>query len=150
MNESLQISDNAIASKIYIVRGRKVMIDRDLALLYKVPTKQLKRQVKRNLGRFPDDFMFEMNRVEFKEWRRQFGTSKSDKMGLRYIPFCFTEQGIAMLSSVLNSNIAIEMNIRIIRVFTRMREMVSNHKDAVQIGINRRKTAYARLKAPWI
>lgn len=107
MNEPLQISDNAIASKIYIVRGRKVMIDRDLALLYKVPTKQLKRQVKRNLGRFPDDFMFEMDRVEFKEWRRQIGTSNSDKMGLRYVPFCFTEQGIAMLSSVLNSNIAI-------------------------------------------
>ena len=97
------IPDEVIVNQIYIVRAQKVMIDRDLAELYGVETKVLKQAVKRNAARFPIDFMFEMNKIEFENWRSQFVTSNSDKMGLRYKPFCFTEQGVAMLSSVLNS-----------------------------------------------
>lgn len=129
MSKALMITDEAVVSKIYLIRGKKVMLDRDLAEMYGVETSQLKRQVRRNIDRFPEDFMFEMNKSEFENWRSQFGTSNEDKMGLRYAPFCFTEQGVAMLSSVLNSKTAIEVNIRIIRVFTRMREMVLTHKD---------------------
>jgi len=111
-----------------LIRGQKVMLDRDLAQLYGVETKQLKRQVRRNIERFPIDFMFQLNIEEFKNWRRQFGTSNStDKMGLRYAPFVFTEQGVAMLSSVLNSPTAIKVNIQIIRVFTKIREMLTDN-----------------------
>lgn len=123
------IGDENLDSKIYLIRGQKVMIDRDLAELYGVETKQLKRQVNRNIERFPNDFMFELSKEEFENWRRQFGTSNSEKMGLRYAPFCFTEQGVAMLSSVLTSKRAIEVNIQIIRVFTKMREIISTNKE---------------------
>lgn len=123
------ITDEEVISKIYLIRGKKIMLDRDLAEMYGVDTSQLKRQVRRNNRRFPEDFMFEMSKSEFQNWRSQFGISNDDKMGLRYAPFCFTEQGVAMLSSVLNSKTAIEVNIRIIRVFTRMREMLVTHKD---------------------
>ena len=130
MSKLLSIPDEIILNKIYLLRGQKVMLDRDLAELYGVETKQLKRQVNRNIERFPDDFMFKMTDEEFQNWRSQFGTSNfSDKMGLRYPPLCFTEQGVAMLSSVLNSKQAIEVNIRIIRIFTKMREVLSTHKD---------------------
>ena len=106
------------------------MLDRDLAELYGVETKELKRQVRRNMDRFPEDFMFELTAKEFRNWRSQIGTSNSaDKMGLRYAPFAFSEQGVAMLSSILNSKQAIAVNIRIIRVFTRIREMLLMHKD---------------------
>ncbi len=87
------------------------MLDRDLAELYGVETKVLKQAVKRNIERFPDDFMFEMTKEEFVNWRSQFVTSNSDRMGLRYAPFCFTEQGVTMLSCVLNSQRAIQLNI---------------------------------------
>ena len=100
------------------------MLDRDLAKLYQVETKVLKQSVKRNITRFPEDFMFEMNKEEFLNWRSQFVTSKSDQQGLRYYPFCFTEQGVAMLSSILNSDIAINVNIQIIRIFTKLRQML--------------------------
>ena len=90
-----------ISDKILLIRGKKVLLDRELAKLYEVETKTLKRAVKRNIERFPSDFMFEMDDKEFKNWRSQFGTSNSDKMGLRYRPMVFTEQGVAMLSSVL-------------------------------------------------
>lgn len=100
------------------------MLDRDLAELYGVETKRLKEAVKRNIDRFPEDFMFEMTNAEFENWRTQFATSKSDQMGLRYAPYCFTEQGVTMLSCVLSSTRAIEVNIRIIRIFARMREML--------------------------
>ena len=123
------IPEETIISRIYLVRGQKVMIDRDLAELYGVETKRLKEAVRRNSERFPDDFMFEMTDNEFQNWRTQFATSKADMIGLRYAPFCFTEQGVTMLSCVLNSNRAIETNIRIIRVFTKMREMLLTHKD---------------------
>lgn len=131
MNENnITLTDETIMSKIYIIRGQKIMLDRDLAHLYGVETKQLKRQVKRNIERFPEDFMFELSNQEFQDWRSQFGTSnEGDKMGLRYAPMAFTEQGVAQLSSVLNSPLAIKVNIQIIRIFTRMREMWLTHKD---------------------
>ncbi len=125
----VKISDEIIINQIYYIRGQKVMIDRDLAVLYAVETKQLKRQVTRNIERFPDDFMFEMTNIEFQNWRSQFGTSKSDTMGLRYAPFCFTEQGVAMLSSVLNSKQAILVNIQIIRIFTRIKQLIIDNTE---------------------
>jgi hypothetical protein len=100
-----------------------------LYYLYGIETKVLKQAVKRNIDRFPEDFMFEMTGEEFQNWRSQFVTSNSERMGLRYAPFCFTEQGVTMLSCILNSKKAIETNIRIIRVFTKMREMLLAHKD---------------------
>lgn len=127
--ESVIVPEEVLMSKIYFVRHQKVMLDRDLAELYDVETKQLKRQVKRNIERFPEDFMFEMNAVEFENWRRQFGTSHSDKMGLRYSPYCFTEQGVAMLSSVLGSAKAIRVNIQIIRMFTKIRQMLADNTE---------------------
>jgi len=126
------IPDEIVMSKIYILRNQKVMIDRDLAELYGVETKYLKRQVKRNISRFPEDFMFELSKDEFEEWRSQFVTSKSDKKGLRYAPYVFTEQGVAMLSGVLNSERAIQMNIQIMRIFTRMRQLVMSHKEMLE------------------
>ena len=92
------VSIELIASKIYLIRGIKVMLDRDLAELYGVETKVLKQAVRRNVDRFPDDFMFEMSKTEFEDWRSQFVTSKSDRMGLRYKPMAFTEQGVAMFT----------------------------------------------------
>jgi len=119
-----------IEQKILLIRGHKVMLDRDLAYLYGVSTKDLKRQVRRNWKRFPEDFMFELSKEETQNWRRQFGTSNfGNKMGLRHAPFVFTEHGILMLSSVLNSQRAIEVNIQIMRTFVRLRELMQTHKD---------------------
>ena len=129
MSKHLIIPDEVVISKIHYIRGYKVMLDRDLAELYGVDTKRLKEAVRRNIERFPEDFMFEMTKEEFENWRTQFATSKSDAMGLRYAPFCFTEQGVTMLSCVLNSKRAIEANILIIRIFTKLREMALTHKD---------------------
>ncbi|MGQ7946720.1 ORF6N domain-containing protein [Flavobacterium sp. WC2509] len=124
MNNEITIPDDIISSKIYLIRDQKVMFDKDLAELYAVETKQLKRQVRRNMERFPEDFMFELNQQEFDNLRSQFGTSNWG--GTRYLPMAFTEQGVAMLSSVLNSATAIKVNIQIIRVFTRIREMLTD------------------------
>lgn len=121
---SLMLPDEVITSKIYLIRGEKVMLDRDLAELYGVETKYLKRQVRRNLLRFPEDFMFELTHEEFNIWRSQFVTSNQDKMGLRYPPFAFTETGVAQLSGVLNSERAILINNQIMRVFIKMRSML--------------------------
>lgn len=133
MNEetkTLIVPDEVVMSKIYLIREQKVMLDRDLAELYGVKTNRLKEAVRRNMTRFPQDFMFEMNPDELEYWRTQFATSNlGDKMGLRYTPFCFTEQGVTMLSCVLNSQRAISVNIQIIRIFTRMRELLLTHKD---------------------
>lgn len=104
------MNETVIASKIYFIRGEKVMLDRDLALLYGIETKVLKQVVKRNLKRFPQDFMFSLSKNEFSNWRSQFVTSNLDKMGLRYSPMVFTERGVAMLSGVLNSDRAIKVN----------------------------------------
>lgn len=124
------IADEVIINKIYLIRGQKVMIDRDLAVLYGVETKVLKQAVRRNADRFPDDFMFEMTKSEFEDWRSHFVTSNArDKMGLRYAPFCFTEQGVTMLSCILNGKRAITVNIQVIRIFTKIREMIVIHKD---------------------
>ena len=105
------------------------MLDRDLAELYGVETKVLKQSVKRNISRFPVDFMFEMSKQELENWRSQFVTSNSDLMGLRYAPYCFTEQGVAMLSSILNSERAIKVNIEIIRAFTRIRQALIDNTE---------------------
>ena len=121
------LPDELVMSKIYVIRNVKVMLDSDLAELYEVETKQLKRAVKRNIGRFPDDFMFELTEIEFANLRSQFGTSSWG--GARYAPMAFTEQGVAMLSSVLNSERAIMVNITIIRVFTKMRKLVDSQKE---------------------
>lgn len=116
-----------IESKILLLRGQKVMLDRDLALLYGIDAKSLKRAVRRNIDRFPVDFMFVLAQQELKDWRRQFGTSKSDRLGLRYPPMAFTEPGVAMLSSVLNSQRAIRVNIAIMRAFIRLRQILATH-----------------------
>lgn len=121
------VAEQKILNKIYAIRGEKVMIDQDLAEMYGVETKQLKRQVKRNIDRFPKDFMFELTKKEFENLRSQIGTSSWG--GTRYMPMAFTEQGVAMLSSILNSKTAIEVNIRIIRVFTKLREYALTHKE---------------------
>ena len=123
------IPAETIASRIYFVRGQKVMLDRDLAELYGVQTKVLKQAVRRNINRFPFDFMFELTKEELEDWRSQFVTSKSDKMGLRYTPMAFTEQGVAMLSSVLNSDRAFQVNIQIMRIFSQLGRMLETHKD---------------------
>lgn len=128
-NIEISIPDEVIMSKIYLLRGRKVMLDRDLAELYGVETKQLKRAVRRNIERFPEDFMFEMAKIELENWRYRFGTSNKEKMGLRVPPFVFSEHGAVMLASVLNSERAIVVNIQIIRIFNKMREMLLAHKD---------------------
>jgi hypothetical protein len=121
------VAEQKILNKIYAIRGEKIMLDQDLAAMYNVETKQLKRQVKRNIERFPKDFMFELTPKEFENLRSQIGTSSWG--GTRYMPMAFTEQGVAMLSSILNSKTAIEVNIRIIRVFTKMREFALTHKE---------------------
>jgi hypothetical protein len=116
-----------IQTKIYEVRGQKIMLDFDLAELYEVETKRLKEAVRRNLNRFPKDFMFELTKDEFESLRSQIASSK--RGGVRYLPFAFTEQGVAMLSSVLNSDKAIEVNIAIIRAFVFIRQYALTHKD---------------------
>jgi phage regulator Rha-like protein len=126
-DNNTMIPDEVIMKKIYLLRGSKVMMDRDLAELYEIETKQLKRAVRRNISRFPEDFMFELSPEEFNNLRSQFGTSSWG--GPRYIPMAFTEHGVIMLASVLNSERAIQVNIQIVRVFTRMREILNSHKE---------------------
>jgi phage regulator Rha-like protein len=126
-SRNIAIPDEVVMSKIYLIRNIKVMLDRDLAELYGVETKRLKEAVRRNIARFPEDFMFEMTNDEFLYWRSQFASSNSEKMGLRYAPFCFTEQGVTMLSCVLNSTRAIQLNIQIVRIFTRIREALTDN-----------------------
>ena len=123
------LADEIVINKIYIIRGQKVMLDRDLAELYGVETKVLNQAVKRNAERFPKDFMFQLSQTEFENWKSQFVTSNSDRMGLRKLPYAFTEQGVSMLSGVLNSAIAIQVHIQIIRVFTKMKEILLTNKD---------------------
>jgi cell division septum initiation protein DivIVA len=131
MRKSLAINDEIVISKIYRIRGKKVMIDRDLAEMYGVETKRLNEQVKRNEKRFPSDFMFQLTESELEDWKSQNATSNKEKMGLRKLPNVFTEQGVAMLSSVLNSETAIEVNIQIIRIFSKIREFLSTHNDVL-------------------
>ena len=135
------IPDETIIRKIYVFRGKKVMLDRDLAELYGVETRVLNQAVKRNIARFPNDFMFQLNDKEYVNWISQFVISNSQKMGIRKRPFAFTEQGVAMLSGVINSPKAIDMNIAIMRAFVKMRKLgVGNKKVAEQI-----KTLFERI-----
>jgi len=131
MNNLLIPKEDSISSLIYIIRGEKVMLDFDLATLYGVETRTLKQAVRRNIKRFPDDFMFVLNA---REWNEVI--TNCDNLGTVKFspsrPFAFTEQGVAMLSSVLNSERAISVNIQIIRVFTRMRTMIESHKDILK------------------
>lgn len=117
------LSEDTIKDKVFEIRGLKVMIDRDLAKMYDVQTRRLKEQVRRNINRFPPDFMFELTKDELENWRSQIATSNQDAMGLRHKPYAFTEKGIAMLSSVLNSEKAIQINITIMRVFDKVRKL---------------------------
>lgn len=121
-----------IQPMIRIIRGKQVMLDRDLATIYGVETKRLNEQVKRNIERFPDDFMFQLTKEEFEEWKSQIATSKSIIMGARKLPYAFTENGVAMLSSVLRSQTAIEANIRIMRAFVSMRHFIATNAQLFQ------------------
>lgn len=122
------IPQERIEKKIYLLRGQKVMLDRDLAALYKVKTMRLNEQVKRNIKRFPSDFMFQLTKKEMNSLISQIAISKG-RGGTRKAPYAFTENGVAMLSSVLNSDRAIQVNIQIMRAFTRIRELLNTHKD---------------------
>jgi hypothetical protein len=130
MVENKQISvipDEAVISKIYFVRNEKVMLDSELAELYGVETRRLNEQVKRNIDRFPEDFMFQLTETEFENLKSQIATSSWG--GRRKLPYVFTEHGVLMLSSVLNSDLAIKVNIQIMRVYTKIRNMLATHKD---------------------
>ncbi len=125
MNELIPVEN--IKKKILMVRGHKVMIDKELAELYEVETKVLIQAVKRNIDRFPPDFMFQLNNQDVMRLRSQFVTSKSGRGGRRYLPYVFTEQGVAMLSTVLKSNRAIKVNIAIMRAFVKLRQMLASN-----------------------
>jgi len=118
-----------IEDKILIFRGKKVMLDRDLSRLYNVETRILNQAVKRNTKRFPEDFMFQLTKEEMENWKSQIVMTNKEKMSLRRRPYAFTEQGVTMLSSVLNSERAIQVNIQIIRTFTKIREMLASHRE---------------------
>ena len=126
-NEIKLLPEEVIIRKIYWIKGNKVMMDFDLADLYGVETKQLKRAVRRNINRFPSDFMVEITAEEFENLRCQFGTSNWG--GIRYQPMAFTEQGIAMLSGILNSDHAIQVNIAIMRAFVQLRRFLESNKE---------------------
>ena len=128
MTKEISISDEIITNKIYLIRDQKVMLDRDLAELFGVKTKRLKEQVRRNINRFPESFMFELTSKESEFLRSQFATLKKGRHS-KYPPFVFTEHGILMLSSVLNSEIAIKISIQIIETFVQLRKLVNNYEE---------------------
>jgi hypothetical protein len=127
MAKSITLSDEVIISKIYLVRDHKVMLDGDLAELYQVETRRLNEQVKRNGARFPEDFMFQLTEKEWENLKSQNATSSWG--GRRKKPYAFTEHGVLMLSSVLNSERAIQVNVQIMRIYSRLRRMIMDHKD---------------------
>lgn len=142
MSDQPILNELKIVDQIYILRGEKVMIDGDLAQLYGVETKQLKRAVRRNINRFPEDFMFEVSKKEYNALRYQIGTIEKEGKSLKapnttlkrgqhskYLPFAFTEQGVAMLSGVLNSERAVNVNIAIMRAFVQLRKLIDTNKD---------------------
>lgn len=138
-SKNLPSPEEIVLSKIYIIRNQKVMLDRDLAALYGTETKRLKEAVRRNINRFPTDFMFELSKEELENWRTHFASSNSEVMGLRYAPMAFTEHGILMLSSVLSSDRAIQTNIGIIRIFNKMRQFGIDMDD-VRLDIEKFRT----------
>ena len=123
------ISAERVEKRILLIRGQKVMLDADLAKLYGVESRTLIQAVERNRERFPDDFMFQLSRIEFDALRSQTVISKKGRGGRRYLPYVFTEQGVAMLSSVLRSKRAVQVNVEIMRAFVRLRQMIASHKD---------------------
>ena len=127
--ERLPISIGLIERRIYVIRGQKVMLDADLADLYRVETRALVQAVKRNLGRFPRDFMFRLTPKENHVLRSQIVISKNSRGGRRYAPYAFTEHGVAMLSAVLTSQRAVQMSILIVRAFVKIRELLASHKE---------------------
>ena len=127
---AIAIPDEVVMSKIYLIRGQKVMLDVDLAELYGVETKRLKEQVRRNKERFPEDFMFELTTEEIKQLKASFGQTRRGEHS-KYPPFAFTEHGVLMLSSVLNSDRSIKVNIQVMRIYVRIREMMILNKDVV-------------------
>ena len=126
------VSPKRIEKSILLIRGLKVMLDSDLAELYDVPTRRLNEQVRRNIKRFPSDFMFQLTTEEAKSLRSQIAISKAGRGGRRYLPLVFTEQGVAMLSTVLNSERSIQVNIEIMRAFVRLRQFLSAHRQLAQ------------------
>lgn len=132
MSKKITIPSEVIINKIYVIRGQKVMLDRDLAELYDVETRRLKEQVRRNLERFPEEFMFELTKAELEEWRNEYASDNRDIMGIRIAPFVFTEHGILMLSSVLNSDKAVQMNIQIIKTFVELRKLAGNYEGLIE------------------
>jgi hypothetical protein len=128
-HEIATVAAEVIQQKIYLIRGHKVMLDRDLAAVYGVQTFRLNEAVKRNIGRFPTDFMFQLTKEESEALISQTAISKTGRGGRRTLPYAFTEQGVAMLATVLNSERAVQMSIAIIRVFVKLREMIATHKD---------------------
>ena len=129
MTATLAVPVERIERTILLIRGQKVMLDSDLAELYGVSTKRLNEQVRRNASRFPPDFMFQLTTEEAEDLRSQIATSKGGRGGRRYLPYVFTEQGVAMLSSVLKSDRAVQVNIEIMRAFVRLRYMIATHED---------------------
>lgn len=144
MHDLIPIESQAIQNKIYILRNLQIMVDRDLAELYGVETKRLNEQVKRNIERFPEEFMFQMTTKELENWKSQFATSNKEIMGLRKLPFVFTEQGVSMLSSVLKSDTAIQTSINIIKSFVGMRKFLLNNASIFQKieSIEKRQISY--------
>lgn len=141
---SRETTDEEIVSRIYLVRGQKVMLDKDLAEMYDVQTFRLNEAVKRNVSRFPDDFMFQLNRAEYDSLRSQFAMLKTGRgQHSKFLPYAFTEQGVAMLSSVLRSERAVQVNIQIIRVYTKMRQLLFDNKELWQ-KIERIEQSFAK------
>ena len=128
----LPVTPEFVERRIYMIRGKKVMLDSDLAELYQIDTKNLNLSVKRNSVRFPQDFMFQLTDKELVSLRFQFATSNIGRGGRRYQPYVFTELGVAMLSSVLRSDRAVQMNIYIMRAFVKLRELLATHKDLAE------------------
>ena len=136
-----------IQNAIIILRGQRVIFGRELAVLYGVTTKVLTQAVRRNAGRFPEDFVFVLSKEKFAVWRSQFVTSKADRKGLRHPPMAFTEHGVAMLSSVLNSERAVQVNIAILRAFVRLRQILASHRDLSRKLEELEKKYDAQIKA---
>jgi len=136
-----------ITKTILFLRGEKVLLDEDLAILYGVETRNLVQAVKRNLERFPEDFMFQLTPAEWEALRSQTGISKEGRGGRRYPPYAFTEQGVAMLSSVLRSDQAVHVNIEIMRAFVRLREILSTHADLAKKLENLERKYDSQFKA---
>ncbi|MEK6558299.1 MAG: ORF6N domain-containing protein [Candidatus Margulisiibacteriota bacterium] len=126
------LHEKQLGRKIYLIRGEKVMLDRDLAILYGVETRRLNEQVKRNLSRFPSDFMFQLTKEEMTDWMSQIAITNSIRMGIRRSFYAFTEHGILMLSSILNSERAIQVNIQIMRTFVKLRQYLATHEEIKQ------------------